>query len=444
MLFLSGAGNVGSEGRKKVGVSLGFVGFVGLCGLSGAVAVGSVCWSCMDFGGGFKGVGFKGFVVGLVYGLVFVFKKRWIIEFPIVQRPLFFSFKMGIPSSARRALKLSCTGYLISTLLAFFLPNEFKSLVTLGKFLNEQILLFIGVFVVFMCWELSLHLHQVLHTKRYSFAPPKGSAAAETNPSEPLLAALEESTAKTLLHHLAYLDLYMVCEGNASTWRRAAFFEESGETYKRVIAVCLRPLEQLALELGECVETDSVDAVKVSSQLMSPTERVAQSRLEQAFYNIQLCTWSAGIVASLTVHSRREDRFGVAQLTESNAAVVSTLISCLLAVELCMGKKTNVHSAQYLMGPAGIKWATLSNGKRDPAVSRVGKRKGSPPYSKAYVMADILRTSIYRIVSAFHKEMVVSTKSGLHDKDWIIYTKPCYGSRELVLQKLNMFLNFEA
>lgn len=80
----------------------------------------------------------------------------------------------------------------------------------------------------------------------------------------------------------------MVCEGNANTWRRAAFFEETGETYKRVIAVCLRPLEKLALELGECIENDSVDAFKVSSQLKLPTERVSVSRLEQAFYNIQV------------------------------------------------------------------------------------------------------------------------------------------------------------
>lgn len=85
LLFLSGAGPVGSEGRRRVGASLGFVGFVFFCGVSGAVAVGSVCWSCMEFGGGFREVGFKGFVVGLVYGLVFVFRKRWIIEFPIVQ-----------------------------------------------------------------------------------------------------------------------------------------------------------------------------------------------------------------------------------------------------------------------------------------------------------------------------------------------------------------------
>lgn len=93
MVFLAGAGPVGGEGRRRIGISLRFVGFVGVCGVSGAVAIGCVCWSCMEFGGGFKVVGFKGFVVGLVYGLVFIFKKRWIVEFPIVQvSSMFFDF----------------------------------------------------------------------------------------------------------------------------------------------------------------------------------------------------------------------------------------------------------------------------------------------------------------------------------------------------------------
>ncbi|KAM7470614.1 hypothetical protein LguiA_008797 [Lonicera macranthoides] len=276
------------------------------------------------------------------------------LSFP-TRRP-FFSFKMGIPSAIRQALKLSSAGYLISAVLAIFVPNEYKSQVTMGKFIVEQTVFYIGCFVVFFCWELSHHLHKVVHTKRFKFAPPKGSAAAETNPSEPLLAALEESPPKSLLQYLAYLYLCMVCESNADTWRRAAFFEETGETYKRVVAVCLRPLEKLTLKLGEGFENcSSGNSFEVSHQLRSPAERLTDSRLYQLFWDFQLCAWSARSAASLTVHSHREDRFGVAQLSGNNAAIMSTLLSSLLAVETLMGKKTNLQSPNYLMGPAGIK-----------------------------------------------------------------------------------------
>ncbi|KAI5596280.1 hypothetical protein BDE02_03G196200 [Populus trichocarpa] len=198
---------------------------------------------------------------------------------------------MGLPLAIKRALKLSNVAYLCSPALLVFLPDQFKSGGTMGQFITEQIILYIGSFSVFLCWELSHHLHQenvqylLLGGKltecpttfffpgRYLFAPPKGSAAAETNPSEPLLAALKESIPDSLPQYLAYLDLCMVCENNVDDWCRAAFFEETGETYKKVVAACLRPQEQLTSNLSEVLEGCYVDkAHQLSNQLQLPTD----------------------------------------------------------------------------------------------------------------------------------------------------------------------------
>ncbi|XWS46459.1 hypothetical protein CRYUN_Cryun14cG0068600 [Craigia yunnanensis] len=358
------------------------------------------------------------------------------------QRPPFFSFKMGIPSAITRALKLSAAAYLFSALLLVFLPHHFNTDLKLGNSFAQHIISYAVIFSMFLCWELTHHLHQVLHTKRFVFAPPKGSAAAETNPSEPLLVALEESSPTSLLKYLAYLDLCMVCENNADYWRRAAFFEETGETYKRVAAVCLRPLEQLASKLVQGLEGSPDDkAYRISDQLQSSTNPRLNSKCYELLNNFQLYSWSARAIASLTAHSHNEDRFGVAQLSGSNAAVISTLIACLLAVETLMGKKSSLQPSHNSMGPFGIKLATFNTGRRDVGT---GKRRDDPLYSKAYAMADVLRTSIYCIVSAFHHEMLTSAKAGLLEKDWITSGKPPFGTREFLLQKLHLFLDFQA
>lgn len=385
-------------------------------------------------------MGIRGFVSGLHYGLFYVYKKRWVLEFPIIQRPPFFSFKMGLPSAVKRTLRLSATASVISALLVMFLPQQYKGQVTVGNFISEQMIFFVGCFSVFLCWELSHHLHQVLFTKRFMFAPPKGSAAAETNPSEPLLAALEESSSGSFLKYLAYLDLCMVCENNVDIWRRAALFEETSETYKRVVTLCLRPLEQLASKLSESLEGHSAEKSYQSNPIPA-NDPLPDSKCSEPMNEFQLSAWCARSVASLTARSRNEDRFGVAQLSGSNAAVISTLLCCLLAVESFMGKKTSLQQTHQFMGAAGIRWATSSTGRKEPSLA---KRKGNLQYSKAFAMADVLKTSIYAIVTAFHAEMLSSAQKGELEKDWIDSGKPAFGTRELLLQKLHFFLEFQA
>ena len=159
---------------------------------------------------------------------------------------------------------------------------------------------------------------------------------------------------------------------------------------------------------------------------------------------LQLCAWCVRIVASLTAHSHNEDRFGVAQLSGSNAAVISALLSALLAVETLMGKKTNLQYPYSGVSPAAIRWAPIA-GTRNSTVGFTGRRRNSRPmYIKAYAMADILRTSIYLIVSAFHNEMQESAKTGHLEKDWISSGKVLYGTRERLSQKLHLFLEFKA
>jgi nucleoporin NDC1 len=149
-------------------------------------------------------------------------------------------------------------------------------------------------------------------------------------------------------------------------------------------------------------------------------------RVKKAFicFCMQPYAWCSRIVASLTARSRKEDKFWVAQLSGSNAAVVSTLISCLLAVENFTGKKTNLQSPNQLGSAV--------------------KRENGPVNSKAYAIADVLKTSIYQMVSAFHDEMLSGTKSSRLEKDWITCKKPLFGTREMLIQKLRLFIVFQA
>ena len=81
----------------------------------------------------------------------------------------------------------------------------------------------------------------------------------------------------------------MVSESNVEPWRRAAFFEETGETYRRIISVCLRPLEQFTSRLGEGLEGFSVDKSELlSQQLTLHSGTRVDSKLHEAFNDLQV------------------------------------------------------------------------------------------------------------------------------------------------------------
>jgi nucleoporin NDC1 len=70
-------------------------------------------------------------------------------------------------------------------------------------------------------------------------------------------------------------------------------------------------------------------------------------------------------------------------------------------------------------------------------------------HRKAYALADVLRTAIYQIVSVFGEEMVVgNSMSGkgfaIAERDWLSQKNPLYGTQEMHLQKLSMFLEYRA
>jgi hypothetical protein len=81
------------------------------------------------------------------------------------------------------------------------------------------------------------------------------------------------------MQYLAFQDLCAVSECNIEPWRRGAFFEESGETYKRIVTACLKPLEDFTSKIAEALEGFSSDKPELLSQ---------QSKLYGAFSDSQV------------------------------------------------------------------------------------------------------------------------------------------------------------
>ncbi|KAJ6867603.1 hypothetical protein NC652_038723 [Populus alba x Populus x berolinensis] len=57
-------------------------------------------------------------------------------------------------------------------------------------------------------------------------------------------------------------------------------------------------------------------------------------------------------------------------------------------------------------------------------------------------MADVLRNSVYGIMSAFHEKMLMTTKTCLLDKDWVTKSIPPFWNLETACIKTASFIRF--
>ncbi|KAL6899530.1 hypothetical protein ACP4OV_006188 [Aristida adscensionis] len=422
-----------------------------LLALAGALSAGGAASLLPEDAGwgAVVGLGFRGAVLGAVFAAHYFARRRWLLQFPVVQRPLFYGLKMGLLPSGKRALKVSLQAFCLSFVLILLLLRQFRIGGSIGRQIVTQISIFVVTTCVSFCLEISHHFVQLVHTRNCSFAPPQSTAAAEANPTEFILETLEQSDPRSLIQYLAYQDLCVVSECNLEPWRRSAFFEESGETYKRIVTACLKPLEDFTSKIAEALEvstTDKPELISQQSKLFSAFDDSQLKTLKYDPFNLlgsTICTWCAWTLAALTAHSRQEDRYGVAQLTGCNAAVMSTLLSALVAIEACLGKKTNPLPVQSL-GPESIRWANFSTGRKGSGIAIASTQRGGL-HAKAYAMADVLRTSVYQIVSAFLADLRANAKPSSLEKNWISEgRKPVYGSQAVLVQKLGLFIEYHA
>jgi nucleoporin NDC1 len=95
------------------------------------------------------------------------------------------------------------------------------------------------------------------------------------------------------------------------------------------------------------------------------------------------------------------------------------------------------------LGPESIRWAQFSTVRTGTGTAIASKQVGL--HKKACAMADVLRTSVYQIVSAFIDDLRANAKPASLEKNWISEgRKPIYGSQAVLVQKLSLFIEYRS
>ncbi|GAQ78531.1 hypothetical protein KFL_000140520 [Klebsormidium nitens] len=377
--------------------------------------------------------------LGLLYAAQVLLSQHYVLRFPPIQRPWYQRLKLALRPAASLSLSVTTAALIFWELLNRVHPS---SAARIGSFLERALLsAMVGTLTAF-CWELGRSVARIILTERHYFTPPPGTISTETAPADALLTALRNP--KPLARHLAFLDLCYVAERSVDKWRRAAFFrDETGTSYKKVIDLCLEPVEgviegaKLAVGGGNGRGGSGTRPGEFQLQ-MGAAARETKRRggdPEEILRDLQICAWGARAASSLTAASRKEDSFGVAQLTSSNPRVVSTLLSALLAIETV--QKAGLFFTRNGGFISGFLRPLVNPGA---SFSRVAYAP-----SAALALGDVIRVSLHVITEEFAGEMLVFRPGSgpvLDDRDWLPAGSPAFGTRAAHVEKLRAILDF--
>ncbi|CAI5990414.1 unnamed protein product [Closterium sp. NIES-65] len=244
--------------------------------------------------------GFGG-AVGVLFAAYHVVRRDYLLAFPVLQRAPFYRFKTTLPRCATSAATFGCITALLYSLLlrplllpllatatttATGIPLTFLAAppLSIRALLLSLLARLHGVAFLAFSWEAAAAATNIFLTHRHLFLPAPSSPSS---PLAPLLLALSPSPGPAtppspvplpllalprLVLHWALLDLSLLAESEADTWRRAVLFE-SQEAYSAVVAACIRPIDAMT--------------ARVAAAAGYPTVTTALQQQQQQHYSLQ-------------------------------------------------------------------------------------------------------------------------------------------------------------